>query len=370
MANQNIIEKQQVRGSSASIAKYAGKEGQIVFNKDNKRLHVMSGTAGQSTQYLSTAQAATKTQLGTKLDASTYNSEKTSFATKSQISTLATKAEVTSGLANKVNTRTYTADKATFALKTQIPDTSGLATKTQLSGYATTTALTQGLAGKANASHTHAIKNVIGLQDALDEKVSTTGNETISGTKTFASSPIVPEPTANTHVANKAYVDDAMGNVQGCPTGMIAFFHATTPPEGWLPCNGQKVSRTTYANLFAVIGTTYGSGDGSTTFTLPNLHHRFLEGTTTTSEVGKTVEAGLPNITGSVTVCTRNDGNDDRNEASGAFTLSDGGGRGDAYALQFTRPKWDFSATRSSSLYGGSSTVQPPAIRVLPCIKS
>lgn len=139
MANQNIIEKQQVRGSSASIAKYAGKEGQIVFNRDNKRLHVMSGTAGQSTQYLSTAQAATKTQLSSKLAASTYNSEKASFATKSQ---------VTSGLASKVNTSTYTADKATFALKMEIPDTSGLATKTQLNGYATTTSLTQGLAGK------------------------------------------------------------------------------------------------------------------------------------------------------------------------------------------------------------------------------
>lgn len=155
MANQNIIEKQQVRGTSASIAKYAGKEGQIVFNKDNKRLHVMSGTVGQSTQYLSTAQAATKTQLNAKLDTSTYNSEKTSFATKSQIpdvSTLATKAEVTSGLASKVDTSTYTADKATFALKTEIPDTSGLATKTQLGNYATTTALTQGLAGKLDTT--------------------------------------------------------------------------------------------------------------------------------------------------------------------------------------------------------------------------
>lgn len=177
--NQDIIEKQQVRGSSASIAKYAGKEGQIVFNRDNKRLHVMSGTAGQSTQYLSTAQAATKTQLSTKLDVSTYNSQKANFATKSQIpdtSTLATKAEVTSGLASKVNTSTYTADKATFALKTQIPDTSGLATKTQLSGYATTAALTQGLAGKANASHTHAISDVTDLQTTLDGKAASSHN--------------------------------------------------------------------------------------------------------------------------------------------------------------------------------------------------
>lgn len=165
--NQDIIEKQQVRGSSASIAKYAGKEGQIVFNRDNKRLHVMSGTAGQSTQYLSTAQAATKTQLSAKLDASTYNSQKANFATKSQ---------VTSGLASKVNTSTYTADKATFALKTEIPDTSGLATKTQLSGYATTAALTQGLAGKANASHTHAISDVTDLQTTLDGKAASSHN--------------------------------------------------------------------------------------------------------------------------------------------------------------------------------------------------
>lgn len=79
------------------------------------------------------------------------------------------------------------------------------------------------------------------------------------------------------------------------PTGAVMFFHATTPPEGWLLCNGQPVSRSTYAALFSVIGTKYGAGDGSTTFNLPNLHHRFLEGTTTTSEVGNSVAAGLPN---------------------------------------------------------------------------
>ena len=212
MANQNIIEKQQVRGSSASIAKYAGKEGQIVFNKDNKRLHVMSGTAGQSTQYFSTAQAATKTQLSSKLDTATYNSEKTSFATKSQ---------VTSGLANKVNTSTYTADKATFALKTEIPDTSGLATKTQLSGYATTTALTQGLAGKANASHTHEISNVTGLQGALNAKADTTS--VAAKTHTHAISDVTNLQTtldgkaASSHNHDSTYIKIAgsRGNVGG-----------------------------------------------------------------------------------------------------------------------------------------------------------
>ena len=84
------------------------------------------------------------------------------------------------------------------------------------------------------------------------------------------------------------------------PTGMISAFH--TVPEGWLQCNGAAVSRTTYAALFAVVGTKYGSGDGSTTFNLPNLHHKFIEGTNTQSEVGQSVAAGLPNISGSFTL--------------------------------------------------------------------
>ena len=56
--------------------------------------------------------------------------------------------------------------------------------------------------------------------------------------------------------------------------GMVQMFAGSTAPSGWLLCNGAAVSRTTYAALFAVIGTTYGSGDGSTTFNLPDLRDR------------------------------------------------------------------------------------------------
>ena len=83
-----------------------------------------------------------------------------------------------------------------------------------------------------------------------------------------------------------------------CPPGMFAFFHATDVPEGWLLCNGAAVSRTTYARLYAKLGTKYGSGDGSTTFNLPNLNDRVLQGTTNTGEVGNYLEASLPNING------------------------------------------------------------------------
>ena len=57
-------------------------------------------------------------------------------------------------------------------------------------------------------------------------------------------------------------------------TGSITMYAGATAPDGWLICDGSAVSRTTYADLFSVIGTTYGSGDGSTTFNIPNLKGR------------------------------------------------------------------------------------------------
>lgn len=54
------------------------------------------------------------------------------------------------------------------------------------------------------------------------------------------------------------------------PTGIMLAYGGSSAPSGWLICNGSTVSRTTYANLFAVIGVAYGGGDGSTTFNLPD----------------------------------------------------------------------------------------------------
>ena len=62
-------------------------------------------------------------------------------------------------------------------------------------------------------------------------------------------------------------------------TGMIAPFAMTSAPTGWLTCDGTAVSRTTYSDLFTAIGTTWGSGDGSSTFNLPDLRGAFLRGT-------------------------------------------------------------------------------------------
>lgn len=64
----------------------------------------------------------------------------------------------------------------------------------------------------------------------------------------------------------------------GTPSGVISAFGGTSAPTGWLLCYGQAISRTTYAALFAVLGTTYGSGDGSTTFNVPDLRGRTVAG--------------------------------------------------------------------------------------------
>lgn len=62
------------------------------------------------------------------------------------------------------------------------------------------------------------------------------------------------------------------------PSGVINAYAGATPPTGWLLCDGSAVSRTTYAKLFSAIGTTYGSGNGSTTFNLPDLRGRIMVG--------------------------------------------------------------------------------------------
>jgi microcystin-dependent protein len=81
-------------------------------------------------------------------------------------------------------------------------------------------------------------------------------------------------------------ISSALGGTIGAvPVGSVTAFAGSSAPSGWLLCGGQTVSRTLYSGLFLTIGTTYGSGDGSTTFALPDLRGR--------------VPAGLDNMGGS-----------------------------------------------------------------------
>lgn len=146
---------------------------------------------------------------------------------------------------------------------------------------------------------------------------------------------------------------------EAVPTGLIAYFAMSAPPNSnWLVCAGGNVSRTTYANLFAKIGTTYGNGNGSTTFTLPDLLNRVAWGAN--SGVGSSILAGLPNIKGSFTA------SDYAFSYSYPFyKISDGNGRPDKSGSGATV---GFDASLSNAIYGRSTTVQPPALKLLPCI--
>jgi microcystin-dependent protein len=84
--------------------------------------------------------------------------------------------------------------------------------------------------------------------------------------------------------ANDVLQSDGSGNLsfaalpQAVPTGSVHIMATTTAPSGYLKCNGAAVSRTTYADLFAIVGTTWGEGDGSSTFNVPDLRGEFVRG--------------------------------------------------------------------------------------------
>ena len=149
------------------------------------------------------------------------------------------------------------------------------------------------------------------------------------------------------------------------PPGTIIHYAGRTVPSGWLICNGANVSRTDYAALFAAIGTIYGAGNGSTTFGLPNLDGRYLEGTTYTGSVGTYHSAGLPNITGYFS----NNGDGRFENSSGSFTNNTSVTRSHSGNNVNEGRGFDFSASKSSSFYGQSSTVKPPAMSALVLIK-
>jgi microcystin-dependent protein len=85
--------------------------------------------------------------------------------------------------------------------------------------------------------------------------------------------PTMPTGTSNTAVATTAFVQN-----NSIPTGGLMMWPTASAPSGYLLCNGGAVSRTTYAALFAIIGTTFGIGDNSTTFNLPNYTNRLPVG--------------------------------------------------------------------------------------------
>lgn len=159
------------------------------------------------------------------------------------------------------------------------------------------------------------------------------------------------------------------------PIGIMLPYAGGEVPEGFLLCNGASLSRTEYPELFAAIGDRWGS-DSASTFKLPDTHHKFLEATTALPEVGTYVSAGLPNNSSQIRF--------DRFRYSeyGWITPVNGcslsTGMGGAWKADFSDVEGredfgvqlDIDASKSNSIFGASSTVQPQSMRVLILVRA
>ena len=158
------------------------------------------------------------------------------------------------------------------------------------------------------------------------------------------------------------------------PIGTVVFYLGTTIPDGYLLCNGASLLRTEYPELFAVLGTKCGSVD-SAHFTLPDTHHRFLEGTTTLSEVGSYIAAGLPNIQGGFSHNVLASGGADTSEDSwiGAINTKFRDAKKITYSDKTLVAYYGltFNASKSNPIYSDSvSTVRPEAFRILALVRA
>lgn len=146
------------------------------------------------------------------------------------------------------------------------------------------------------------------------------------------------------------------------PTGTVLAYAANLEPNGFFVCDGRAVSRTTYSQLFSVVGTTYGAGDGSTTFNIPDFRAKFLrgygpsgaEGLDNLNEADNGGYSGgfgveqkeqLPNISGRLSFHASNYASGD------AFTTSSGGSGPDCNAADSPALQANFNASNASPVY-------------------
>lgn len=141
-------------------------------------------------------------------------------------------------------------------------------------------------------------------------------------------------------------------NSSGIKTGSIQHFALSAAPNGWIKANGALISRTTYAALFAVIGTTYGAGDGSTTFAVPDLRGEFIR----SLDDGRGVDSAR--VLGSA-----------QTDALKAHThTAAGSGSGDGGSGAGGAPGMDSGGSNTTSSTGSTET-RPRNVAMLACIK-
>jgi hypothetical protein len=198
------------------------------------------------------------------------------------------------------------------------------------------------------------MNNIIDQTTMTSDAVFTGGTiEVVSGKLRVASGKITSNEMGANSVTSNAILAGAVTQAKASnmlvPAGAIMAFAMNTAPTGWLEANGNAINRTTYATLFAAIGTTYGAGNGSTTFNLPDLRGYFVRGSGTNSDG-----------TASGTFGTK------QNDAFKAHTHTVG--RGSTGGGNFVQNGPDTGGTIATSSTGGDET-RPRNIAMKYCIK-
>lgn len=187
-------------------------------------------------------------------------------------------------------------------------------------------------------------------------------------------------------IANGAVTPDkiAAGAIPNAiPVGAVLPFAMNSAPSGWLAANGAAVSRTTYAGLFTAIGTTYGTGDGSTTFNLPDLQGYFVRGAGTNSDgtAGGTFGAKQADavIAHTHSGTTGNDSPDHTHQNTGPNLGANGTGSGgqssawsggQTFTTSGASTRHQHAFTTSSQSPAGATETRPKNIALLYCIKA
>ncbi|BAQ86165.1 Microcystin-dependent protein (MdpB) [uncultured Mediterranean phage uvMED] len=180
----------------------------------------------------------------------------------------------------------------------------------------------------------------------------------------------------------------SLTGIEGTATGTILSWSTASIPSGFLECDGTAVSRSTYSALFAVVGTTYGTGDGSSTFNLPNLADNVPVGKSNNKSLASTGGANTVAASGSVSGSTANatlstaqlashshgSGFFNPNNSSNAGMSNMGGGAnapaGNAINTSSTGSGSAHSHNMSANFSGSATSVVQPYLTVIYIIKT
>lgn len=153
----------------------------------------------------------------------------------------------------------------------------GITTTVYCDGTNFFTALS-GTVGNFTVNGTLGVTGTTSLTGALTGTTGVFSGAISSVSPAFTGTPTAPTAAAGTNTTQIATTAFVLAN--GVPTGGLVMWSTASAPSGFLLCDGSAVSRSTYAALFAIVSTTFGSGDGSTTFNVPNYTNRMPYGTT------------------------------------------------------------------------------------------